>query len=312
MTDQNILDFEIYLERDDFVLNTSAKFGSSITAVYGPSGAGKSTLLNCLAGNLNPHVGFIKLNDQYLFSSEKKIHVPANKRKVGMVYQQPSLFPHMSVKNNIYYGYTLIPPKDRKIDPLFVIDLLDLGGHLGKYPLSLSGGESQRVALARVLATAPELLLLDEPLTSLDLKFRGVVLGYLRSIHNELKLPMIYVSHTVSEVLAISSHVLSLENGQTKGLGQTHKQLHKMLSHLDTPYSDLENLLDGEVTERPINGSHGKVQVGRTSLIAPTGQHKMGDRVVLSIAARDIMIADNVVTGISARNILPGTVVSLT
>ena len=193
-----MLRFDIRITRGQFTLEASANPGERITAVFGPSGAGKTTLLACIAGALQPDKGEIVLGGRTLWSSNGE-NVPPEKRRIGYVYQDGALFPHLSALGNIKYGYDLTPPIARRIEPESVIRLLGLEDLLERRPGQLSAGERQRVALARALATSPELLLLDEPTASLDARLRGTVIGYLRRVERELAIPMLFVSHSVSE-----------------------------------------------------------------------------------------------------------------
>ena len=309
MTDEAVLEFDVVVERGDFRLDVSARFGPGITAVFGPSGAGKSTLLGCLAGSIRPDRGSVTLNGRQLFSSDGGVWEPPERRRVGLVHQDAALFPHMSVRKNIEYGYRLTATENRRIDPGVVARLLGIEAHMEKRPDQLSGGERQRVALARTLVTSPELLLLDEPLASLDLSLRGVVLGYLRSAHEELGIPMVYVSHSISEVLAIASEALVISDGRRAAFDAPSRLLLQVAAGLDVQGGGIENLLEGQIIEAHTDGSHGRVKVGGATLVAPTGNRQFGDHVTLAIGAGEIILANHRVEGISARNVLRGTVV---
>ena len=195
----------------DFTLECEARFGEGITAIFGPSGSGKSTLLNSIAGLTRPDQGHISFGGDLLYSSGDGTHVPPDKRRFGYVFQDSALFPHMSVADNIRYGYRLTAREHRRIEPSQLVELLRLERLLDRGVGNLSGGEKQRVALARALATSPRLLLLDEPLASLDGGLRGVILGYLKRIRSELGTPMVYVSHSISEVMALADSALVAE-----------------------------------------------------------------------------------------------------
>ena len=204
---------------DGFTLDCEAQFGDGVTAIFGPSGSGKSTLLNSIAGLVRPDEGEITFDGKALYSSHDGAHVPPEKRRFGYVFQDSALFPHMSVSDNIHFGYKLTAREDRRIEPSQLVELLQLQRLLERGVANLSGGERQRVALARALATSPRLLLLDEPLASLDGGLRGVILGYLKRIRRELGTPMVYVSHSISEVLALADNALVLRNGNVVALG---------------------------------------------------------------------------------------------
>ncbi len=301
-----MLSFDVRLRRNGFTLEASAVFGNGTTAVFGPSGAGKTTLLSCIAGATEPDEGEITLGRRTLWSSSKRVNTPPEKRRIGYVYQDGALFPHMSARDNLTYGFRLTPPERRRINPEAMIGLLDLGELMDRRPGQLSGGERQRVALARALATSPELLLLDEPMASLDARRRGVAIGYLKRVGQELAIPMVYVSHSVSEVMALASQALLLDRGKVVGLDKPGKMLPQAAAGYDREAEPFENLLDGVIGKRP-----GQVAVGNVELIAQTGNRKEGEPVILSIRAGEIIVAATPPEALSARNVIPGTIAEL-
>ncbi len=309
---ESILDFEIAVERSGFSLQASGAFGPGITAVFGPSGAGKTTLLGAIAGSVSPSSGRISLFGRTLFSSDQKTNLPPERRRVGFVYQDAALFPHMTVEKNIAYGHRLTSKQRRRLIPSELCDLLGISNLLQRRPADLSGGEKQRVALARTLAASPELLLLDEPTSSLDVRLRGIVMGYLKLVHRELAMPMVYVSHSISEVLAIADSVLMLDHGKVQGFDNPRRLLNRIsTADEDADAGTVDNILDGQVIESHSNGAPGKVSVGDARLVASTGQRQFGEKVVLAIGSREIIIATEQLSGISARNILQGNVVAV-
>ncbi len=217
----NFLTVDIRKSYTEFFLNVEFTIGKTITAVFGPTGSGKSTLLDCVSGFTTPDDGMIKLGDRFLCEiSERRRHViPAESRRIGYMFQRGFLFPHLKVKENIFFGYNLVPPALRRLEVQPLIELLELEGLLSRFPSSLSGGERQKVAMARALATAPDLLILDEPLANLDGPSRIKILEYLKLIHSELEIPMLYVSHSFPEVSALADRVIVLAGGKIIGDG---------------------------------------------------------------------------------------------
>lgn len=310
--DETVLDFGVTVERDGFSLNAAAKFGSGITAVFGPSGAGKSTLLGAIAGSVKPTSGEISLRGRNLFSSGVGNNLRPEKRRIGFVYQDAALFPHMTVEKNILFGYRLTPEEQQRIEPAELYDLLAIAHLKQRKPTELSGGEKQRVALARALATSPDLLLLDEPLSALDLRLRGVVIGYLKAVHERLSIPIVYVSHSISEVIALTDSVLILNNGKVTAFGETRKLMTQAATQgSESSEFAVDNLLEGQVVEARTDGTAGKVRVNGLELVAPTGQRQFGENVVLAVGSREVIIATERPSGISARNIIPGDVLSI-
>lgn len=197
-----------------FHLAVDLKVGSGLTALVGPSGAGKTTMLNVVAGIVRPDRGVIQLNGRVLTDSSAKIWVPPHRRRIGYVFQEPRLFPHLTVRQNLLYGrwFQRHLPGGMALDE--IVELLNLGALLARRPTRLSGGEKQRVALGRVLLSRPELLLLDEPLGSVDQLHRAEILPYLDRVRSEHTLPAIYVTHTWAEVAGRADHVVELRDGR--------------------------------------------------------------------------------------------------
>ena len=296
-----------------FHLEVDATFPPGVTAVFGPSGSGKTTVLNCIAGFTMPDSGIITLDGRTLYSSRPKVKVPPEGRGIGYIFQDGLLFPHMSVGENIRYGYKLRPPDGRAISPEDLVELLELGHLVERRPDSLSGGERQRVALARALATSPSLLLLDEPLSSLDMGLRGRVLRYLKAVHSQLSIPMVYVSHSISEVLAISGQALVLDRGRQVTFESVRDALVQPGIRSLMEGAGVENLLDVVVTDRRADsgtivsalGEHPLYVVDPHSMTDGIGQ---GDIISVSIRAGDIIVALDRPPRISAQNILPATI----
>ncbi|MCH7642085.1 MAG: molybdenum ABC transporter ATP-binding protein [Chloroflexi bacterium] len=271
-----VLQFSFTRTQGRFVLEVDGNFGPGITALFGPSGSGKTTLLNCLAGLFRPDSGEIVLNGRDLYRGSTKTFVPPERRRIGLVFQDGALFPHLSVAGNIRYGWRRTPESDRRVDVDHVVELLRLGPLMDRSPSSLSGGEKQRVALARALAMSPGLLLLDEPMASLDARLRGVVLSYLRRIHKDLHIPMVYVSHSISEVLALADDALVISDGKPVASGRPSRVL--LDPAVDGIVQDdaIENLLDGTVTEPGSESAAGRVRVGAADIVAAYVQDQPG------------------------------------
>ena len=188
----------------NFQLEIDHTVTEKVTAFLGPSGSGKSTLLNCISGILNPDDGELLFSGQTLYSSQEKECLPPEKRQFGYVFQEGHLFPHLTVRQNISYGRPRRPNGNNQIDFNTIIDILEIGEWLDRYPNQLSGGQRQRVAIARALGMSPRLLLMDEPLTSLDAGLKNRILPYLYHIKQAFDIPLLYVTHSISEVMALA------------------------------------------------------------------------------------------------------------
>lgn len=306
-----VLRFSFTRVQGDFSLEVAGNFGAGITALFGPSGSGKTTLLNCLAGLLKPDDGEIVLYGRDLYRGNPKMFVPPEKRRIGLVFQDGALFPHMSVSGNIMYGRALTPEADRRVDVDHVVDLLGLRPLMDRSPGSLSGGERQRVAIARALAMSPGLLLLDEPMASLDAHLRGVVLSYLRRVHDDLGIPMVYVSHSISEVLALADDALVLSRGRVVASGRPSRVLLDPVVGGMFGDDPVENLLDGTVIEQGGAGQSGRVRVGAIEIVTPPMDRPSGAPVIVALGAEEIILATEKPSGLSARNVIIGSITDL-
>jgi molybdate transport system ATP-binding protein len=202
----------------DFSLAARFEAEGGATALFGPSGAGKTTLVNMIAGLITPDRGRIVLDDTVLFDSASGINVPAHKRRIGYVFQEGRLFPHMTVARNLDYGRRMNGLSADAAETGRVIDLLDIRPLLARRPGKLSGGERQRVAVGRALLMRPRLLLLDEPLASLDARRKSEILPYLTRLRDDAQVPMVYVSHNAGEVRRIATSVVWLEEGRVRAV----------------------------------------------------------------------------------------------
>jgi molybdate transport system ATP-binding protein len=212
---------EVEKKLGDFAVNALFASEGGATVLFGPSGAGKTSVINMIAGLLKPDRGRILLDDLVLFDRDAGIDMPVWQRRIGYVFQEGRLFPHMSVRRNLGYGRWM---GGHPADPTafaHVVDLLDIGHLLDRRPGKLSGGERQRVAVGRALLMRPRLLLLDEPLASLDAGRKGEILPYLERLRDEAKVPMIYVSHDATEVKRIATRVVRVEGGKVVATGGT-------------------------------------------------------------------------------------------
>lgn len=194
---------------------------SEIVALYGNSGAGKTTIVNMLAGLIKPSHGKIKLNEDWVFHSKKGIDCPPQKRRFGYVFQEGRLFPHLSVSSNLKYGMKRLPANQRLIGFEQIVSLLRIGHLLERRPKNLSGGEKQRVAIGRSLLMSPKLLLMDEPLSSLDENCKAEILPFISSVSKELSIPVVYVSHSLNEIKALTHSIIRIGKNTNTSIPKT-------------------------------------------------------------------------------------------
>ena len=204
----------------DFTVNIAfTASATGITALFGPSGSGKTSVINMVAGLLKPDSGHISIHNRVLFDSEKRINLRPEARRIGYVFQEGRLFPHLSVLSNLTYGRNLLPEHERKIPLAEVTDILGITHLLDRRPRLLSGGEKQRVAIGRALLTSPLLLLMDEPLASLDTARKDELLPYITTINRLYSIPVLYVSHSIEEIHRLTQTIIPIHCGSVKGEG---------------------------------------------------------------------------------------------
>lgn len=215
-----MLSIDVERRQGDFDIKVKIKQNKiGVTALFGPSGAGKTSIVNMVAGLTRPDRGNIRINGVTVFDSDKGINLRPEKRHIGYVFQDGRLFPHLSVRSNLKYGMQLIPPSKRFIDFDQVVDMLGIEHLLERRPAKLSGGEKQRVAIGRALLTSPLMLLLDEPLASLDLTRKKEILPFIQRMCREFERPILYVSHDKNEILQLASQLVVLANGSVVEAG---------------------------------------------------------------------------------------------
>jgi molybdate transport system ATP-binding protein len=209
-----MLSFDLAYARGTFRLDARADIAGGVTGICGPSGSGKSTLLLLIAGLLKPQSGHLRMGDDMLVDRAQRVFVPAWRRHFGLVFQDGQLFPHLSVRDNLLYGHDRLERTARLLTFDAVLELLEIGHLLDRRPALLSGGERQRVALGRALLYSPRLLLLDEPLSSLDDRLKHQILPFLKRVKDETRIPMLYVTHARAEVDYLADRVLSMSQGR--------------------------------------------------------------------------------------------------
>ncbi|HWZ25548.1 MAG TPA: molybdenum ABC transporter ATP-binding protein [Verrucomicrobiae bacterium] len=299
--------------RSSFVLDVAIEIPSGITIVFGPSGAGKSTLLDCIAGLLKPDSGRIEIGGEVLLDVEQRVDVPPAKRKIAYVFQSLALFPHMTVEQNVAYGLAELPAAQRASRVIAMLEAFRVQQLAKREAHEISGGEQQRVALARSLATSPRVLLLDEPLTALDEGLKKSIMEDLRRWNAAQNIPILYVTHSRGEVDALGERVIVLDQGKIISTGTPHEVLDAPRRSSLAQASGFENLFSGVVTE--LRESDGVMRVrlvkGACEIETPLGHAAVKTTVRLAIRAGDILLATERPYGLSARNVIGGKIISL-
>jgi molybdate transport system ATP-binding protein len=300
-------------KQSSFALDVAVEIPPGITIVFGPSGAGKSTLLDCIAGLLKPDSGQIEIGGEVLLDVEGCIDVRPAKRKIAYVFQTLALFPHMTVEQNVGYGLADIPVTERAVQVRAMLEAFQVEQLAKRKADEISGGERQRVALARSLATSPRVLLLDEPLTALDEGLKKSIMEDLRRWNAAQNIPILYVTHSRAEVDALGERVIVLDQGKIISTGTPHDVLDAPRRSSLAQASGFENLFSGVVTELREADGVMRVQLvhGGCEIETPLGHAAAGTSIKLAIRAGDILLATERPYGLSARNVIAGRIISL-
>jgi molybdate transport system ATP-binding protein len=296
-----------------FLLDISIAVPPGITILFGPSGAGKSTVLDCIAGLARPEAGRIAAGAEVLFDSKARVNCPPQTRRVAYVFQTLALFPHMNAAENVAYGLDGLPDQERTARVEEILEAFRVDKLRTRKSSEISGGERQRIALARSLVTQPRVLLLDEPLTGLHAELKAAIIDDLRVWNAARRIPILYVTHTREEVDALGERVIAMDHGRVVSEGTPIEVLeaprHKRLAQA----AGFENLLSGAVVD--LREADGVMRVRLNDSLCeievPLGYAAAGDRVRVAIRAGDILLATSQPQGLSARNVIEGQIVAM-
>ena len=299
----------------NFLLDVGFEAHPGFTILFGASGAGKTTLLDCAAGLTAPDSGRISIGDRVLFDTSQAINIPLPRRRAGYVLQSLALFPHMTVTQNVAYGLAHLSDAEAKQRTSSMLDAFHIGHLAQRSAREISGGEAQRVALARTLVTEPEFLLLDEPLAAIDFPTKSQIIDDLREWNRTHRVPILYVTHSREEVFALGERVLVLDSGRILDQGTPHEVLTAPKLETVAQLAGFENIFDAVVeTVRPERGTMTCRIAGDTGgivLETPLVRGGVGAALRVGIRAGDILLATSPPTGLSARNVIPGRIQSL-
>jgi len=290
-----MLDFDFRARSGQFELHAVGTQDTPRMGLFGPSGCGKTTLLHCISGLLRPWSGHIRFRDRTLFDSEAGVCLAPQKRRIGYVFQDGRLFPHKTIRANLAYGRR---GGAARVSTDELVHVLDLEPFLDRLPDALSGGQRQRVALGRALAAGPELLLLDEPLASVDEPARLRILTYLRQAYQRWHVPFVYVSHSLTEVLFLTDSSWLMAPGRIVRQAEPHD----LVAGTGAGPNPVQNVLTGVVIESPEHAGYARVDCSGQEFRVPGSGLAPGQDVTIAIPARDLMVSLAPPTGISARN----------
>jgi molybdate transport system ATP-binding protein len=294
-----------------FLLDAQFETVGGLVALFGRSGAGKTSIVNVIAGLIRPDQGTVAIDDVVLVDTARGVLVPRHQRRIGYVFQEGRLFPHLTVRQNLLYGRWFAPQAERGDELEPVIDLLGIGGVLERRPGRLSGGEKQRVAIGRALLANPRLLLMDEPLAALDEARRAEILPYIERLRDQSRVPIVYVSHSIAEVSRLASSIVVLSEGRVAAAGPTAEIMHRLDLFPLTGRAEAGAIVEATVERHD-------ERFGLTELRSRAGLWRLprldapvGARLRLRVRARDVMIAKTAPVDVSALNVLPGVVADI-
>jgi molybdate transport system ATP-binding protein len=309
---RDALDVQVaYRVHPGLLLNICLRLGREIGVVFGPSGAGKTTLLRLIAGLTTPHTGHVQLDATTLFDAARRINQPLRRRRIGMIFQDDWLFPHLTVGANVRFGLKDWPRAQAGARLAEVAALCGVEHLLDRRPETLSGGERQRVGLARSLAPRPRLLLCDEPVSALDLANRHALLDRIRAVQRAEGIPMLYVTHSPEEAITLGSRLFLLDEGRIVAEGAPLDVLAAARSTVrgSIAWDGVRNVFPARVVDHsPAQGASLIELEDGPKLIVPCLEFVLGTRVVVEVRADDILLARQPIGGLSARNQIPGAV----
>jgi molybdate transport system ATP-binding protein len=298
--------------RARFTLSIELDAPPDITILFGPSGSGKTTTIKAVAGIIRPDSGHISINGHTLFDSEQGINEPIRSRKVGLVFQNLALFPHMTALGNVEFATNGLAREERRGRAVELLERLRIAHTAGRRPHEISGGEAQRVALARALASQPQLLLLDEPLSAIDETTKQDIIADLKMINRELHLPIIYVTHNRDEAIMLGDYLIAYEHGHIAAAGEPVEIFGGAVTASVARLTGVENIFEGVVVQR--NALAGTMTVrftdegGASELEVPLTRENQSERVRVAVRSGDILLATEELRSTSARNILSGEI----
>lgn len=307
-----MLEIAVRAERGDHRLDAAFSAPSpAVVAVFGPSGSGKTTLLEVVAGLLRAESARIVVDGECLCDTARGIHLPPEQRRIGYVFQDARLFPHLDVRANLRFGLSRAGAANPRIGFDEVVSLLALEALLARRPHTLSGGERQRVAIGRALLSQPRLLLLDEPLSALDAGRREEVLPYIEGLRDRWQLPMLYVSHRYEEVLRLATHLVLLESGAMSAAGSLQELALYPALRAAVGEQDAGAIIESTVRSADADNGMCRIPAGTGELRIASGPRAPGSAVRVRILARDVILAVEEPRGLSVRNVLRGQILAI-
>lgn len=305
------LEVDVSLQLGAFSLEACFATDRGLTALFGPSGSGKTSLVNIIGGLLPPDKGRIVVDGRVLVDTEKGVFVPKHHRRLGYIFQEPRLFPHLTVRQNLLYGRWFTPAKERQEKIDHVIEILGIGGLLDRGPALLSGGEKQRVAIGRALLASPQMLLMDEPLAALDEARKTEILPYIERLRDESKIPIVYVSHSMSEVARLANSMVLLSDGKITAVGPVSDVMSRSDLFPTSALAEVGSVLEMRVAAQDEKYDLSVLQSRAGEIRVPRQDAAIGSIVHVRVRASDVVLAVKQPEGLSALNILSGQITDI-
>jgi len=305
------LEVDVYRRLGTFTLEASFSAGGGLTALFGPSGSGKTSLINTISGLLRPDRGRVMVDGRVLVDTEQGVFVPKHHRRVGYIFQEPRLFPHFTVRQNLLYGQWFTPATARRERLAHIVELLGIGDLLDRGPAKLSGGEKQRVAIGRALLASPHLLLMDEPLAALDDTRKLEILPYIERLRDEGRVPIVYVSHSVPEVTRLATTMVLLAEGRVAATGTVSEIMGRLDLVPITSRYEAGAVLEMQVASHDSVYELTTLRSNAGELRIPRIDAAIGDSLRVRVRSRDVVLALKPPEAVSALNLLSGRIAEI-
>lgn len=306
-----MLDLSVIRQQGSFRVDVTLKAGAGVTALFGPSGSGKTSVINMVAGLARPDQGRIAVDGRVLFDRAERIDVPPEHRRLGYVFQDGRLFPHLSVRANLNFGRDRVPEAERKVEFDAVVEVLGIEHLLDRRPALLSGGEKQRVAIGRALLASPRILLMDEPLAALDANRKAELLPFIGALSKRFRIPILYVSHSMDEVLSLADTLVLMDQGRMAAIGPTEDLLSRPELRALTGRWEAGSVIRATVEGHDSQNGMTLLRFAGGSLVMARNHLSLGSTVRLRVQASDVAIALDHPGRVSVRNVLPARVLSI-
>ncbi len=311
MSKQSKIVIDVKHQRPDFKLAITANLKSGLTSFFGKSGSGKTSLINLVAGLSEPDEGFISIGNRVVFDSRKKINVPPEQRGIGYVFQDGRLFPHLTVKNNLVFARRFMTPPLKPEMFAQIVDLLDISSLLERRPMTLSGGEKQRVAIGRALLSEPSLLLMDEPLASLDAGRKSEIMPFIENLRDRMNTPILYVSHAMDEVIRLSDQLVLINEGTVVAQGNVEEVMGRLDLKPLTGRYQAGAVFSVRVLSHDHENKLSRLALSEQTIWVPGNTLPVGSEFRLRIHARDVSLSTQKPVGSSVLNIIEATITEI-